>query len=42
MEEKKIFKLHMPHVLTLIFFLIIVVAIITWILTSGDFERKVM
>ena len=32
MEEKKKFKLHMPHVLTLIFFLIIVVAILTWIL----------
>ena len=32
----------MPHVLTLIFFLIIVVAILTWILPSGEFERKVM
>ena len=42
MEEKKKFKLHMPHVLTLIFFLIIVVAILTWILPSGEFERKVM
>ena len=40
MEEKKKFKLHMPHVLTLIFFLIIVVAILTWILPSGEFERK--
>ena len=42
MEEKKKFKLHMPHVLTLIFFLIIVVAILTWILPSGEFERKVV
>ena len=40
MEEKKKFKLHMQHVLTLIFFLIIVVAILTWILPSGEFERK--
>ena len=28
MAEKKKFKLHMPHVITLIFFLIIVVAIL--------------
>lgn len=35
-------KLHMPHVLTLIFLLIIAVAILTWILPSGEFERTVM
>lgn len=32
----------MPHVLTLIFFLIVVVAVLTWILPSGQFERAVM
>ena len=32
----------MPHVITLIFFLIIVVAILTWILPSGEFERTIM
>lgn len=42
MAEKKKFKIHMPHVLTLIFFLIIVVAILTWVLPSGEFERTVM
>ena len=42
MAEKKKFKIHMPHVITLIFFLIIVVAILTWILPSGEFERTNM
>lgn len=42
MEREKKFKLHMPHVLTLIFFLIIVVAVLTWILPSGEFERTIM
>lgn len=42
MAEKKKFKKHMPHVITLIFFLIIVVAILTWILPSGEFERTIM
>lgn len=42
MAEKKQFKIHMPHVITLIFFLIIVVAILTWILPSGEFERTIM
>lgn len=42
MAEKKKFKIHMPHVLTLIFFLIIVVAILTWILPSGEFDRTLM
>lgn len=42
MKEKKKFKIHMPHVLTLIFFLIVFVAILTWILPSGEFERTMM
>ncbi|MCI9412313.1 MAG: YfcC family protein [Eubacterium sp.] len=42
MKKEKKFKLHMPHVLTLIFFLIIVVAVLTWILPSGEFERTIM
>lgn len=42
MAEKKRFKIHMPHVITLIFFLIIIVAILTWILPSGEFERTIM
>lgn len=42
MAEGKKFKIHMPHVITLIFFLIIVVAILTWILPSGEFERTIM
>lgn len=42
MAEKKKFKIHMPHVITLIFFLIIVVAILTWVLPSGEFERTIM
>lgn len=42
MEDKKKFKIHMPHVITLIFFLIIVVAILTWVLPSGEFERTIM
>ena len=32
----------MPHVITLIFFLIIIVAILTWVLPSGEFERTIM
>lgn len=42
MGEKKKIKLHMPHVLTLIFLLIVAVAILTWILPSGEFERTIM
>ncbi len=41
MKEKKL-KLRMPHVLTLIFFLILVVAVMTWIVPSGEFERTIM
>ncbi len=32
----------MPHVLTLIFFLIVVVAVMTWVVPSGEFERTMM
>ena len=44
METKKERKrwLHMPHAYTLVFFLMIVVAILTWILPSGQFERTVV
>lgn len=41
MKEKK-FKLRMPHVYTLIFALIVLMAILTWIVPSGQFERTVM
>ncbi len=41
MKEKK-WKLRMPHVLTLIFFLIVVVAVMTWVVPSGEFERTMM
>lgn len=41
MKEKK-FKFRMPHVYTLIFALIVLMAILTWIVPSGQFERTVM
>lgn len=41
MKEKK-WKLQMPHVLTLICFLIVVVAVMTWVVPSGEFERTMM
>lgn len=41
MKDKR-FKLQLPHVLTLIFFLILVVAIMTWVVPSGEFERTMM
>lgn len=41
MKEKK-FKLQLPHVLTLIFFLITLVAVMTWVVPSGEFERTMM
>ena len=41
MKEKK-WKLRMPHVLTLIFFLIVVVSVMTWVVPSGEFERTMM
>ena len=33
-------KLHFPHVMSLVFILIIVVAIATWIIPSGSFARQ--
>lgn len=41
MKEKKM-KFSMPHVYTLIFALIILMAVLTWIIPSGQFERTVM
>ena len=40
--EKKKFKFKMPHVYTLVFALIIIMAILTWIIPSGSFERAVV
>ena len=44
MAEKanKKFKFQLPHVITLIFFLIVLVAILTWIVPSGAFQREVV
>ena len=42
MENKKKFKLQLPHVYTLAFILIIVFAILTWILPSGQFDRQLV
>ena len=42
MENKKKFKLQLPHVYTLAFILIIVFAILTWILPSGQFDRQLI
>lgn len=41
MEEKSMNKrsFHMPHAYTLIFLLIVLVTILTWILPSGEFKR---
>lgn len=41
MKEKKS-KFSMPHVYTLIFVLIVLMAVLTWIVPSGQFERTVM
>lgn len=41
MKEKR-WKLQLPHVLTLIFSLIVVVAVMTWVVPSGEFERTMM
>lgn len=35
-------NLHMPHVITLIFLLIVFAAIMTWIIPSGSFERHMV
>lgn len=40
MKEK--FKVHMPHAYTLIFILIILMAVLTWIIPSGEFDREVV
>lgn len=42
MENKKKFKLQLPHVYTLAFILILVFAILTWILPSGQFDRQLI
>ncbi len=44
MEEKKTKArgLHMPHTYTLILMLIVFVAVLTWILPSGEFERQIV
>lgn len=41
-KAKKKWKLQLPHVITLIFFLIVFVAILTWIVPSGAFQREVV
>lgn len=41
MGEKKR-RIHMPHACTLVFMLIIVVAILTWLIPSGQFERQMV
>lgn len=35
-------KLHMPHVYSLIFILIVLVSIMTWVIPSGEFNREVV
>lgn len=40
--EKKRFKLQLPHVYTLAFILIILIAVLTWIIPSGEFQRHVI
>lgn len=42
MTEKKRFKIALPHVYTLAFVLIVVFAILTWILPSGQFQRQLI
>lgn len=39
-EKKK--RIHMPHACTLIFMLIVIVAIMTWIIPSGEFQRQMV
>ena len=41
MREEKKRKFHMPHAYTLIFLLIVLVAILTWIIPSGEFQRTI-
>ncbi|MGO1591840.1 YfcC family protein, partial [Ancrocorticia sp.] len=40
--KKKKFKFRLPHVYTIAFFLIIVFAILTWIIPSGQFDTEVI
>ncbi|WMJ89492.1 YfcC family protein [Anaerocolumna sp. MB42-C2] len=42
MTEKKKIKFALPHVYTLAFVLIIVFAVMTWILPSGQFQRELI
>lgn len=42
MGETKKKRFHMPHAYTLIFLLIAFIAILTWIVPSGEFERTVI
>lgn len=35
-------RIHMPHACTLIFMLIVIVAIMTWIIPSGEFQRQMV
>ncbi|MFH1452670.1 MAG: YfcC family protein [Armatimonadota bacterium] len=39
MEEKKKFRFKMPNTLALIFFTIVLVALCTWIIPGGEYER---
>ncbi len=39
-EKKK--RIRMPHACTLIFMLIVVVAIMTWLIPSGEFQRQIV
>ena len=33
-------RFHLPHVYTIIFLLMVVFAVLTWIVPSGSYERK--
>lgn len=35
-------RIHMPHACTLIFMLIVIVAIMTWVIPSGEFQRQMV
>lgn len=41
-KEKKRFQLRLPHVYTIAFFLIIIFAILTWIIPSGQFDTQII
>ena len=42
MGEQKKKRFHMPHAYTLIFLLIVLVAVLTWIIPSGEFQRTMV